>query len=382
MKQVLFFILSLLLSPLVDAQSIIRGYVKDATNNENIEFATVYVNGTTIGTNTDFDGYFELKIPSFPVQVVASHLSYKNVTFLLEQPQKDTLLVRLEPDNFDLATVQVTDNNNRLKNLREFKENFLGIDPLGKEAILQNPEVLLFNRTYDTIQSRNVRLNQDGNPITIKRSKEMTAKGRKTLMVDLPSLGYKVNIDLVHFGIEYGRGLGEPDFSNWLVYTYFQPYESNKKSKLKRWAKNREKAFIHSQQHFFRALYDKELAENGYKLFIKVKDTINQRATFEPFNIYDYATFTDNNMIQIEGLKDQEIEVFYYAKYNGFPLNVSKKKGNNPIRSFMRFKQDVCQVRADGTTPYFSIIIGGSLAQKKMGASLPEDYIPMGDSKR
>ena len=60
----IFFItaLSLILSVSLSAQTAkLTGIVADASNNEPSPFANVIVEGTTIGTTTDFDGNFTLE---------------------------------------------------------------------------------------------------------------------------------------------------------------------------------------------------------------------------------------------------------------------------------------------------------------------------------
>jgi predicted permease len=59
----------------------IRGTILDKTNNNSITFASVYINGSYIGTNSDQNGFFELDLPklnSLPLTISALGYSLIN----------------------------------------------------------------------------------------------------------------------------------------------------------------------------------------------------------------------------------------------------------------------------------------------------------------
>ena len=79
MKRILyiFFIMCLSLQALMAQQTItVSGIVKQQYNNRTLEYVNVYVPGTHIGTITNTDGEFTIKIPnrSLPVTIEFSHL--------------------------------------------------------------------------------------------------------------------------------------------------------------------------------------------------------------------------------------------------------------------------------------------------------------------
>jgi outer membrane receptor protein involved in Fe transport len=81
MKKILLITL-LTLSQLFTAQDkgTLKGLLTDKeTNNEPLPFASVQIKGTTIGTTTDFDGNYALKVPLGNHIVVFSFLGYKSV---------------------------------------------------------------------------------------------------------------------------------------------------------------------------------------------------------------------------------------------------------------------------------------------------------------
>jgi TonB-dependent receptor len=81
MKKILFIIL-LALSQFLSAQDkgTLKGLLTDKeTSNEPLPFANVIIKGTTIGTTSDFDGIYSLKVPVGTHTVMFSFLGYKTV---------------------------------------------------------------------------------------------------------------------------------------------------------------------------------------------------------------------------------------------------------------------------------------------------------------
>jgi len=85
------------------AQMKVTGTVLDE-NGEGAIGAAVQVEGTTVGTVTDFDGQFELTVPDGKKSLVISYLGYKTVTV----PVKPVVKVTLETENQQIQEVVVT----------------------------------------------------------------------------------------------------------------------------------------------------------------------------------------------------------------------------------------------------------------------------------
>ena len=62
MKAILSLLFTLIVYP-VTAQNIISGYVTDKKTGEPLEFVNVYLPEHSKGTQTDINGYFQLKEP-------------------------------------------------------------------------------------------------------------------------------------------------------------------------------------------------------------------------------------------------------------------------------------------------------------------------------
>ncbi len=246
------------------AQNYIRGKVIDLQTNQPVAFATVYINGTTVGTDTDYSGAFLLEKVDFPAEVVVSHLSYENVLFRVEKFMDQDLLVKMEASSLALSEVEVTDNDQRQKNLREFKNLFLGIDEFGREASIVNEEVLVFSRDYEKKQLKGFQLND----------------------------------------------------------------------------------------------------QNGKEVKIVER----------PINLKPRMEYTEGEQVKITGLREQTFLLFYYADSRGFPHDLTREKGRQPIQSQIQFLSDTCVIRRNGTVPNNNILFGGPIAEKKVGAMLPDNY--------
>src|SRR5258708_37471424 len=78
------------------AQTItIKGKVTDAVTNEAITYATIAVKGTSIGTNSNFDGLYKLAIVNKTDSLTVSCVGYRTRSFLVTSPPEQTINIRL-----------------------------------------------------------------------------------------------------------------------------------------------------------------------------------------------------------------------------------------------------------------------------------------------
>jgi Ca-activated chloride channel homolog len=105
---ILFFILS--------AQSqtrLVTGKVTDSADGSVLPGVTVTVKGTSIGTSTDANGRYQIKVPIKNNQLTFSYLGFKTATYKLNK--KDTLDVALIQDEQSLSEALVTGYSTRVK---------------------------------------------------------------------------------------------------------------------------------------------------------------------------------------------------------------------------------------------------------------------------
>lgn len=111
MQKSLLSILFFLFSLSVFAQTgVIKGNIKDKNTSEGLVGATVMLEGTTIGTNTDIEGNFSFKAPVGTYNLVISFVSYKTQKIQgvkVENEKALTMNLNLEEDNTSLNEVVV-----------------------------------------------------------------------------------------------------------------------------------------------------------------------------------------------------------------------------------------------------------------------------------
>jgi outer membrane receptor for ferrienterochelin and colicins len=107
MKKVVFFLMLTLASLSANAQQYsIKGLVTDLEKGEGVPFASVFILGTSQGTNTDDSGVFQFSSDQKEGKVVASFLGYRSDT--LEWRQGAYLRFVLKPTASSLQEVVVT----------------------------------------------------------------------------------------------------------------------------------------------------------------------------------------------------------------------------------------------------------------------------------
>ncbi len=95
MKRFLFIIV-FAVSQIIAAQNkgTVKGLLTDKeTNNEPLPFANVLIKGTTIGTTTDFDGNYILKVPAGTHKIEFSFLGYKTIVKEITVKEGETVTI-------------------------------------------------------------------------------------------------------------------------------------------------------------------------------------------------------------------------------------------------------------------------------------------------
>ena len=150
-----FSILSLMLALLpvaVIAQFELSGIVKDASSNEVLPFANVFIANTQIGTTVQEDGRFFLKrVASGNQEIVVSFVGYETLVYRLnvnEYSAKKEIELSLKRMSIELAGVDVKalSKKKRKRYLKKFTSAFLGETENAAHCKILNPEVLDFKK--------------------------------------------------------------------------------------------------------------------------------------------------------------------------------------------------------------------------------------------
>ena len=109
---ILFLLLVTLFNFSYSQSGVLKGYVKDATSNEEIPFANVFVEQLNSGVATDFDGFFEFKDMKPGLYTIkCSFVGYESKTFaeINVNPNKPTILnIKLIESSTSLDVVEIT----------------------------------------------------------------------------------------------------------------------------------------------------------------------------------------------------------------------------------------------------------------------------------
>ncbi len=102
----------------------VLGYVNDATTDQPVDLATIFIEGTNRAVESDETGYFQINIPANSrINLVFSRLGYKNYTLevpALSDGESIRFTIELAPSNSDLEVV-VTET--RVQNAGMIKED-------------------------------------------------------------------------------------------------------------------------------------------------------------------------------------------------------------------------------------------------------------------
>ena len=372
-RNVQYLILVLFLLPVqITAQYHIKGVIKDKLDNSPVPYASVYVDGTSNGTITDIYGSFLLNDLIPPCEIVISHISYETKVIEFEKNRDTIYHITLNPRDVAIEEIEVINSNRREENLNHFKDRFIGTDYWGRNAHILNDSVLVFK----------IELNNDFNESTGKLTADscsvwfiVNAKG--PILVDLPLLGFKLHIDLVKF-IELQSTVKSMYEYHALGYFYFQPITEESMRKTNRFKKKRLQAYYYSDRHFCRSLFQNELKENGYYVVYDDLNAQTGRPAKKEFK-FDTHIIQSGATVKVIGLKNRFFYIGYYELHNK-PVNLKNGRDGRPTSiSVVHFLKDTCVIRQDGTRPDNSIMFGPEIGNKRVGAMLPNEFVPNTD---
>ena len=224
------------------AQLTIRGQVRSGKTQEVLPFATVFLSSTTKGTVTNEKGQFTLdNVPPGRFELIVSYMGFVTLKVPVQTQDQKSYKLLLKPSDNQLPDVTVKARRrrdpDRAKQLALFTDHFIGLSENAAQCRLINPEVLSFNQTTD----------------------RLIATANEPLLIDNKALGYRIKFQLDQFIYEYDSYQiayeGNP------VFEAMRPVNAKESE---RWAENRKKAYLGSMMHFARALYRRQVSQEGF----------------------------------------------------------------------------------------------------------------------
>ncbi|MFA9198309.1 MAG: carboxypeptidase-like regulatory domain-containing protein [Aquirufa sp.] len=322
--------------------------------NVSIPGASVFLEGTTIGTQTDANGHYDLKnIPAGRHRLVASMVGYVPKMVLIDLPGKiSELTFSLEEDNKTLDEVRVVGSQDKIweKQFRSFEKGFLGESFNRKEVYITNREVIDFSEDEDVF----------------------TAKASQPVQIVNKSLGYKITYFMDNFektnSLTAYKGLAS-----------FEKMVADDAKQERRWQRNRIEAYEGSMKHFLKALVDNRLEEEGFNAYLLKPEYLNnlRRGLFFDRNNERHIAFKANDLagpVTTDGLRTLEwripMEIVFNKKRVMRPIFMDA-----PYPYTILIPKGLIQVTNTGDimNPY-SIEMRGDMGKIGMAELLPLDF--------
>lgn len=306
---------------------VISGIVLDQNTKTAIDFAIVYFNGTTVGTNTDKNGEFELGISKYKsMPLTISALGY--YSFTIDKLSADKkLTVYLTAKVFELNEMVITAKGNpeRIKNLALFKKEFLGESPNSLKCRILNENEISFkwDEKKDTLKAF------ASNPILIENQ----------------GLGYTIKLYLDKFVFCKSSNVMLQEGN-----IIFKEDSTSNESQKQIFNKAREEAYHGSRMHFIRSLWANNLKSESFTV---------QNSTWQEPDYNDYV-FTPDCVKDKSSIK--------YLKYGNLYIYY---KGE-PLSYFSFLKEKAC-FQKNGHCDN-GIIWYDKIAEKPLADALPFEY--------
>ncbi len=358
----------------------VYGVVKDAKTGEPLALSSVYFSGTTLQTASLQNGQFKLKsISGLPLDLVISHVGYYNQRIAIQQKNDSLFFEVLLQENTELLAQfnKVADDPNRPKYLRYFNDGCIGTSKVADKCKILNPYVIKFKAT-----GREGSLNW-----------ELYAYSDSAIEISNPKLGYlvKFQLEFYHMTTTQITYFGYPLFVDQL--------DSSKIIQIK---SARQTAYKGSKQHFFTALYNRKLNEEGFLVHqtqsvpkymynfeleslldaLSDDDSLNILQTEMPLDIYRYIDNTLNEPYQL--LKyPYPFEVMYTNEKSGSRYRSEPKYSfgmeprNGMQSSVVKIKNGTLAFYPNGSVASeYEFITVGYWSFEKIGDRMPSDYNP------
>jgi CarboxypepD_reg-like domain len=325
-----------------------------------VPFANLYINNTSIGTNTNQNGDFLLKIPARiqKIELVISFVGYVTIkkSFSKNDPKLQNLTLILQ-NGVELNEVKVTAKHDGewKRKWRVFSRGLLGESDFYKDCTILNPEV--------------VKLEYD-------KDKKVIATANEPIIIQNNAFGLKIVFQMEKFESD-----GEKTF--YAGYKFFENIDSGSVIQQKKWTRNKKRAYNDSFRNFLVSLIQKSLSKNGFAIFKiqKPKEMYYGRTTVA--NEIANGSLVDCTAEEIIGY-DAEIDQFYI--YSTLPLMVFVTNSYTPLRVFNDYPNPYSIINLVHSYAGFTkngwlskpngILIQGYWGREGFANMLPEDYFP------
>jgi hypothetical protein len=353
-RTIIFLLIYTALSTAAIAQGKVKGNVVDALSGEQLGFANVFINNTTIGTNADENGNFVLRnIPQGAHEVIVSYVGHQNSQTRIDIRDTSTvsIVVRLAPVQMKDVEIVGTRDAEWEKQLEKFKKLFLGYTGRNGEIKIVNPYALNFNE------------DKDGN---------FSATCSEVLEIENYQLGYNLSYQMQSFIVTRSA-------YNIVGTTLFREMQTTDPGLMKRWNDNRISTYEGSYRHLFKSIIDGKFEKSGFELFEETG------SKFQRTNIFYENLDKVVSKYSVNGtLKALPKDLYKLTVPKR--LEVHYKRKNAPSKyykdvawpvSWIETTEGYLILNKNGLVMnYWMMTVSGDMTYSRVGEMLPRNYSP------
>lgn len=353
MKNLFLRIVLCLLLPMPLVAQTLSGYIYDKETKTPISNANVFLERTSYYTVTNSKGFFKLEVSKLiDTKLVVSHLVYERIVF--EDPFRNLprdIYMDIRVNTIEEITVTGKSKKRMYswnRQMAAFRKNFLGKTDSGKSCRILNEKDIELNYDSDT--------------------KILSAKSNKPILVENRYLGYKLQIELADFQIQYmDNSLNDAAimYLNYQAMPLFIDLSPDNRAVNMR----RAEVYDYSIQNFLKNLIDNTLGTSKYLL---KKNELNQ----EPD-----SCFIVSDTMSVKRVKLKPLLQSYKgrSKFGRSVVGHVLVKYDYTYDSELVFFSDEFYVDKDGRMlpgedKLYDVLFIGFMGRLRVGDWLPLDY--------
>lgn len=260
MKNLLFLVVAFIALPaFAQTGYTISGKIIDEGTKQPLQGASVFAENTTIGTATNENGFFTLRLPGGGYSVAVTFTGYQTETRRVTAGDagNNDIVIEIKKKEKALEEFVVKSTSEVADGLQKygdfFLENFIGKTANGSQCYIKNKDVLKF--------------------FYYRRTKRLKILATEPLEIVNNALGYTIKYQLDSFVHEYNT-----QTSTYTGNPLFQEMQSGDPVQVEKWNAARKAAYNGSILHFMRSLYHKKLKEEGFEIQFIVKNNDRENA--------------------------------------------------------------------------------------------------------
>lgn len=340
----------------------ITGKVTDSKTGEVLPFCNVFINNTTLSTVTDIDGNFTLpNIPEGEVEVGFSFVGYQAIQkpASIKPGGQFILNVSLVSFEQELSDVEIKATRDKAweRELKRFKNLFLGNDNLASQCEILNPWVIEFPEDNTTNSFRATAIQ----PIEIKNN----------------GLGYHLTFDLKEFYFT-------PQYYIIAGATRFVEMDTTDQILKQSWEKNRQETYKKSPANMFRAMIQNQHNQEGFMLYANKPggaETLNMRSDIFANELGKSVIEYKPETLVTPGRRPGDYRIYLKGR-----IEIHYEKGYSTVNTYKDAPYPISWIEVNGNYVNINsngivlnqkdVTFSGDMDKRKVATLLPMDYNP------